>query len=44
MDRYLYTGSHEAIISDEMFQTVQQKKLSRAKDPENMVAMDRIFW
>ena len=43
MDRYLYTDSHEAIISDEMFQTVQQKKLSRAKNPENMVAMDLIF-
>ena len=25
MDRYLYTGSHEVIISDEMFQAVQQK-------------------
>ena len=33
MNRYLYTGSHEAIISDEMFQAVQQKKLSRAKEP-----------
>ena len=43
MDRYLYTDSHEAIISDEMFQTVHQKKLSRAKNPENMVAMDLIF-
>ena len=43
LDRYLYTDSHEAIISDEMFQTVQQKKLSRAKNPENMVAMDLIF-
>ena len=43
MDWYLYTDSHEAIISDEMFQTVQQKKLSRAKNPENMVAMDLLF-
>ena len=43
MDRYLYTGSHEAIISDEMFQAVQQKKLSRAKNPENMVAMKPTF-
>ena len=25
MDRYLYTDSHEAIISDEVFQAVQQK-------------------
>ena len=31
MDRYLYTDSHEAIISDEIFQTVQQEKLNRAK-------------
>ena len=43
MDRYLYTDSHEAIISDEMFQAVQQKKLSRAKNPENMVAMKPTF-
>ena len=43
MDRYLYTDSHEAIISDEMFQAVQRKKLSRAKNPENMVAMNLTF-
>ena len=43
MDRYLYTDSHEAIISDEMFQAVQQAKLSRAKNPENMVAIDLTF-
>ena len=43
LDRYLYTGSHEAIISDEMFQAVQQAKLSRAKNPENMVAMNLVF-
>lgn len=43
MDRYLYTESHEVIISDEMFQAVQQKKLSRAKNPENMIAMNLAF-
>ena len=43
MDRYLYTDSHEAIISDEMFQAVQQKKLSRAKNSENMLAMNLTF-
>ena len=43
MNRYLYTYSHEAIISDEMFQAVQRKKLSRAKNPENMVAMNLSF-
>ena len=39
MERYLYTGSHEAIISDEMFMAVQQEKLSRSKEPQNHVAM-----
>ena len=43
MDRYFYTGSHEAIISDEMFQAVQQAKLGRAKNPENMVATNLTF-
>ena len=38
MDRYLYTGTHEAIISDEMFMAVQQEKLKRTKNPENMLA------
>ena len=42
-DRFLYTDSHEAIISDEMFQAVQQTKLSRAKNPENMVDMNLIL-
>lgn len=31
MDRYLYTGSHEAIISDPLFRLVQQEKQSRSK-------------
>ena len=35
MGRYLYTGTHEAIISDEMFMAVQQDKLKRTKNPEN---------
>jgi len=40
MDRYLYTGSHEAIVSDETFMAVQREKLLlRTKNPENMVAM-----
>ena len=33
MERYLYTGTHEAIISDEMFMVVQQEKLNRSKEP-----------
>ena len=39
MERYLYIGSHEAIISDEMFMAVQQEKLSRFKEPQNHIAM-----
>ena len=30
MERYLYTGSHEAIISDEMFKAVQKEKQKRS--------------
>ena len=44
MERYLYTGSHEAIIPDEMFMAVQREKLSRSKEPQNQVAMSQIFW
>ena len=43
MDRYLYTGTHEAIISDEMFIAVQQEKLKRTRAPENTVAMSFTF-
>ena len=43
MERYLYTGTHEAIISDEMFTAVQQEKLSRSKEPQNQVAMRLTF-
>lgn len=39
MDQYLYTGTHEAIISDDMFMAVQQEKLTRAQNPEKAVAM-----
>ena len=39
MERYLYSDSHEAIISDEIFMAVQQEKLSRSKEPQNHVAM-----
>ena len=39
MDQYLYTGTHEAIISDDMFMAVQQEKLTRAKNPEKAVAI-----
>lgn len=43
-DRYLYASSKEASMFDEMFRAVQQEKLLRAKNPENMVAIKLIFW
>ena len=43
MERYLYTGSHEAIISDELFQAVQQEKLHRSKSPDKSLSMTQIF-
>ena len=43
MDRYLYTGSHEAIISDEIFMAVQQEKLKRSKTLENTVVISLTF-
>ena len=43
MERYLYTETHEAIISDEMFMAVQQEKISRSKEPQNQVAMKLTF-
>ena len=43
LDRFLYTDTHEAIISDEMFTAVQQEKLSRSKKPQNQVTMRLTF-
>ena len=43
MERYLYTETHEAIISDEVFAAVQREKLKRTKNPENTVAMSFTF-
>ncbi|MBD5118865.1 MAG: hypothetical protein HDT37_07105 [Clostridiales bacterium] len=34
MDRYLYSNSHEAIISDEIFRAVQQEKFEQTIHPE----------
>ena len=39
MEQYLYTDTHEAIISYEIFMTVQQEKLSRSKESQNHIAM-----
>ncbi len=35
MDRYLYSDSHEAIISDEMFKAVQEERVSRKSQIES---------
>ena len=43
MDRYLYTDTHEAIISDEIFIVVQQEKLKRTRCLENTTAMSFRF-
>ena len=43
MDRYLYTDTHEAIISDDMFMAVQQEKFSRSKELQKQVAMRLTF-
>ncbi len=43
MNRYLYTDTHEAIISDEMFAAVPQEKLGRTKNPEKASAMRLTF-
>ena len=43
MDRYLYTDTHEAIISDEPFMTVQREKLHRSKSSEKTLSMKQYF-
>ena len=43
MDRYLYTGSHEAIISDELFEVVQQEKMHRSKPPEQGISIMQMY-
>jgi len=43
MARYLYTGTHEAIISDKVFMAVQQEKLRRTNCPQSGFAMQTLF-
>lgn len=43
MGQYLYTGNHEAIISDEMFLAVQDEKQNRSKSQENGFALRQHF-
>jgi len=44
MNRYLYIGTHEAIISDELFQAVQQTWQERSKSPQNKFAINLSLW
>ena len=43
MERYLYSDSHEAIISDEIFRDAQQKKLQRTNQPEKEPSIQPFF-
>lgn len=43
MDQYLYTDTHEAIISDEIFKAVQVEKQRRSNTPENKFAIRLTF-
>ena len=43
MERYLYTGTHEAIIDDEMFEAVQEEKQKRSNSLKNKVAIGLTF-
>ena len=39
MERYLYSDSHKAIVSDEIFRDVQQKKSQRTNQPEKELSI-----
>ena len=43
IDRSLYTDSHEAIISDELFEAVQQEKCNRSKNTSSGLSMTQGF-
>ena len=43
IDRYLYSDSHEAIISDEIFLDTQQKKLQRTNQPGKEPSIQLFF-
>ena len=43
MEQYLYTDTHEAIISDEVFKAVQEEKQKRSNAPENKLAIGLTF-
>ena len=41
--RYLYSDVHEAIISDELFRSVQEEKFRRSTNPEKAVALTYVW-
>jgi len=43
MDRYLYSDSHEAIISDDVFKMAQEEKLHRSNFPKKECATQMNF-
>ena len=43
MDRFLYTDTHKAIISDAIFAAVQREKQKRGNNPENKIAIKLTF-
>lgn len=43
MEQYLYTDSHEAIISDELFEAAQQEKMRRSKFPKHGLSITQMF-
>ena len=43
MERYLYSDSHKAIVSDEIFRDVQQKKSQRTNQPEKELSIQLFF-
>lgn len=43
MERYLYAGTHEAIISDKTFNAVQEEKQKRSITPKNRFVMSLTF-
>ena len=43
MERYLYSDSHKAIVSDEIFRDAQKKKLQRANQPKKELPIQLFF-
>lgn len=43
MERYLYSNSHEAVISDEIFRDARQRKLQRTNQPKKNLPFNYSF-